>query len=423
MAPGRFRRKHHPDRRGTEAPGSGATYNKDAEVPTVHEQSGSTGQPGDAKPSSAGVLCSIIVALLAPALAQAVDVSATERVASGLNNPRGIAFAPNGALFVAESGNGGPPADASFSNCTPSPVFPNPPRCYGESGAITQILEGGGYQRVVTGLPSLGLATGSGEGGPVDISFHGMAAYVTFSWGGDPANRAASLGPKQDLFGHLARVTPGGVVQRLADVAGHETANNPAGGPVDSNPYGVLAQPGRRVVADAGANALIEVGTNGHTRTLAVIPRLPGGPTGREPVPTSVVEGPDGALYVGLLGSFPFFAGSSPVLRVASDGSTIETHAAGFTAIVDLAFDAGGALYVLEVASGQQAPFPPPNPGLGIGRLVRQCPAGGPREVLVTGLTFPGGVATGPNGAVYLTNFGTHPTLGEVRRMSAAACP
>jgi len=368
-------------------------------------------------------LCSIIAGLAATAPAIAVDVSQAELLAQGLNNPRGLNFAPDGSLFVAESGNGGPPADAALSNCTPSPVFPNPPRCYGETGAITRILPGGGFERVATGLPSLGLQTGMGEGGPVDISFHGMAGYVTFSWGGNPANRATPLGPKQDLFGHLARVTPAGEVQRLADVAGHESVNNPAGGPVDSNPYGVLAQPGRRVVADAGANALIEVGTNGRTRTLAVVPPLPGGPAGREPVPTSVVEGPDGALYVGLLGSFPFFAGSSPVLRVASDGSTIATHAAGFTAIVDLAFDADGALYVLEVASGQQPPFPPPSPGLGIGRLVRQCPAGGPREVLLTGLTFPGGVAVGPDGAVYVTNFGTHPALGEVRRMSVAACP
>ena len=33
----------------------------------------------------------------------------------------------NGALYVAEAGSGGP------GPCIPSPVFPNPPRCYGET--------------------------------------------------------------------------------------------------------------------------------------------------------------------------------------------------------------------------------------------------------------------------------------------------
>ena len=35
---------------------------------------------------------------------------------------------------------------------------------------------------------------------------------------------------------------------------------------------GVLALPGRRITADAGANALIESAANGRTRTLAVLP-------------------------------------------------------------------------------------------------------------------------------------------------------
>jgi hypothetical protein len=205
-------------------------------------------------------------------------------------------------------------------------------------------------------------------------------------------------------------------------------AYNPAGGPVDSNPYGLVALPGRRIVADAGANALVEVLANGRTRTFAVLPPLPPVPPlpfPREPVPTSVVEGPDGALYVGQLTSFPFWPGTSSILRVSSDGQTIETYAAGFTAVVDLAFDAGGALYVLEVARGQIGPFPPPpapNPGLGSGRLMRMCPGGTPTELLA-GLDFPSGVVIGPDGAAYLTNKGTSPDSGEVLRLAVTPCP
>ena len=184
----------------------------------------------------------------------------------------------------------------------------------------------------------------------------------------------------------------------------------------------MLALPGRRITADAGANALIESAANGRTRTLAVLP--PAAPGGRDPVPTSVTEGPDGALYVSQLTGFPFWQGTSSVFRLASDGSSTEVYSSGFTAVVDLAVGDDLALYVLEIASGQVPPFPPPppSPGLGVGRLVRQCPGGAP-EVLLGGLTFATGVALGPDGAVYLTNKGTSSTAGEVLRLSVTACP
>ena len=357
--------------------------------------------------------------LLLGASAQA-DVGAAKTIASGLANPRGLAFAPNGDLFVAESGSGG------TGNCTFSPPNPSVNRCYGETGAISRILPEGGFERVVTGLPSLGLPDGTSEGGPVDISFLGMAATVTMSWGGNPALRAA-LGPKGHLFGTVLQVSPSGVIKTLAEVAAHEVAENPAGGNVDSNPYNTLTLPGRRIVADAGANALIQIAANGRISTFKVLPPLPPVPpipAPREPVPTSVTEGPDGALYVSQLTSFPFWPGTSSVLRIESDGSSISPYVTGVTAVVDLSFDAGGALYILEVARGQVGPFPPPpppNPGLGIGRLLRACP-GGPPTVLLEGLLFPGGVAAGPDGAVYLTNFGLSATAGEVLRLDVAPC-
>jgi hypothetical protein len=279
---------------------------------------------------------------------------------------------------------------------------------------------------VVTGLPSLVLPDGTAEGGPVDVSFLGTAGHAVIGWGGNPALRGG-LGPKGWMFGSLLHVTPGGSYTVVADVAAHEVIYNPAGGNVDSNPYAVLAQPGRRIVVDAGANAVIEALPNGRTQTFALPPRLPAVPpipTTREPVPTSVAEGPDGALYVGLLTSFPFWPGTAAVLRIPSDGGPSSTYVGGLTAVVDLAFDRGGALYVLEVARGQVGPFPPPpapNPGLGIGRLLRVCPGGAP-AVLLEGLTFPGGVTIGPDGAAYLSNFGTSATNGEVLRLPLSPC-
>jgi hypothetical protein len=246
-----------------------------------------------------------------------------------------------------------------------------------------------------------------------------MVAYVQVGFGGDPAQRAL-LGAPGALFGSLLQVKPSGKWRPLVDVANHEVVNNPAGGPIDTNPYGVLALPGRRITADAGANALIESLANGTTRTLAVFP--PVAPGTRDPVPTSVTEGPDGALYVSQLTGFPFWQGTPSVFRVASDGSSTEVYASGFTAVVDLAVSASRDLYVLEIAAGQVPPFPPPSPGLGIGRLVRQCDGGAP-EVLLAGLNFAAGVALGPDGAVYLTNNGTSSTNGEVLRLEVDSCP
>lgn len=354
----------------------------------------------------------------AVALLMAVSSHATEQsvetIATGLNNPRGIAFASHNGLYVVEAGSGGE------GQCIASPVPPFPLRCYGETGAVTRIAPHGvpGFKRVVTGLPSLGLASGQAEGGPADISFHGAVAYVTVGWGGDPRQRAA-LGEQGSLFGSLLRVKPNGRYAVLADVAGHEVGANPYGGAIDSNPFGLLALPGRRIVADAGANALVEVLANRATRTFSVL--SPANPGARDPVPTSVVEGPDGALYVGQLTGFPFFKGTSSVLRISSDGSSTEVYASGFTAVVDIAIDATGALYVLEIASGQQGPFPPPAPGLGNGRLVRQC-SDGASEVLLDDLVYPGGVAIGPDDAIYLTNYGISPDTGEVLKVTTAPC-
>ena len=65
-------------------------------------------------------------------LAVAGSAVAQSVVMSGLDNPRGLAFAPNGALYVAEAGRGG------TDTCVVNPNT-GEARCFGRSGAITRM--------------------------------------------------------------------------------------------------------------------------------------------------------------------------------------------------------------------------------------------------------------------------------------------
>jgi hypothetical protein len=324
-------------------------------------------------------------------------------VMSGLDNPRGMAVAPNGALYVAEAGRGGG---------GPCVVLPRETRCFGKTGALTRLWKGK-QERIVDGLPSHALPDGTEASGPTDISFQGTGgAYVTIGLGGGPAFRTA-LG--SELSGSLIHMAASGQWKLQADVAMYEFLFNPAGGPVDSNPFGVLAESAGRVVADAGANALVSIGANGTMETLAVFPPqanpTPVGPPMIEAVPTSLARGPDGALYVGQLTGFPFVQGLASVYRVVP-GQPPQVHCGGFKTIVDIAFDLDGSLLVVEHATGGL--FFPQNSGR-LTRVTQGCA----RTPLLTALDRPTSVAVGADGAIYVTNHGVTPGIGEVLRLSA----
>ena len=239
---------------------------------------------------------SAVIAALA-ACASTGSAEAQTVVMTGLDNPRGLAFAANGALYVTEAGRGGP---AGPNNCGVNGAGEF--RCYGRTGAITRLWKGQ-QSRVAEGLPSHALTDGSAAGGPNGISFQGTGgAYITLGLGGgvEFLEDLAS-----EFLGTIIHMSTSGKWKVVADVALYEFDNNPAGGPVDSNPFGVLAEPGDHLVADAGANVLLRVAADRTIETLAVFPSQSNptaiGPPQIEPVPTSVARGPDGALYVGQL--------------------------------------------------------------------------------------------------------------------------
>jgi DNA-binding beta-propeller fold protein YncE len=347
-----------------------------------------------ARPSRRSLM--VLVAAVTVALTSATSTGAATRVVmSGLDNPRGLAFGPQGALYVAEAGRGGP---------GPCIVLRGAPQCYGPTGAVSRLWHGQ-QERVATGLPSYGSAAQAT--GPHDISFQGLGGgYVTLGLGFEGAPRSELEGIGYQL-GWLVRLPASGGWRNDVDVAAHEFAFNPGGGPVDSNPYGVLAEPGGEVVTDAGSNTLLRVGAAGAISTLAVLPSR-AQERSTDSVPTAVAVGPDGAYYVSELTGVPFSAAASVIYRVVP-GQAPTIAWSGFTTVIDIAFDPDGNLYVLEHSTGPvffQLP----------GRLLKVAPDG-MQTTVIDNLARPGSVALGLDGAIYISNRSTSIGTGEVLRV------
>jgi hypothetical protein len=324
----------------------------------------------------------IVIALCALVAASGADAVATPpfaAVMTGLDNPRGLAWGPEGGLYVAESGRGG---------TTPCFATGRGPSFAGTTGAVTRLWHGT-QGRVVTGLPSYTNApTGMGATGPHDIALLGRGdASVSIGLGleGDPTLRATCPGLGL-MFGWLAEVPASGNWRLDVDLAAYEVSANPDGSsPPDSQPYGLLATPGATIATDAGGNDLLRVAANGSISTLAVFPSRSNSSRGIDSVPTSVAVGPDGAYYVGELASFA--PGQANVWRVVP-GEAPTIYKTGFTTIIDITFDSDGNLYVLEFRPGD---------------LLRVPPVGAP-SLVASGLVTPGSVTIGSDGTFYVSN-------------------
>lgn len=359
------------------------------------------------------LLLGLVVGLLA-FLALTGVASAHEKswevVASGLDNPRGLDISPWGTVYVTEAGRGG------AGPCITGPDGASV--CAGATGAVTKIWHGK-QRRVLSGLPSLAAPDGSQALGPQDIALRHFGAYLVVGLGANPAARA-ELGELGPAFGQLYKVSAFGRLRPVADIAAFEAAEDPDGAGPDSNPNSVLKHRGRTVVVDAGGNDLLEVGRHGEISPVALFPsRDVAAPPGipdlppvlpMQPVPTSVVIGPDGAYYVSELTGFPFPPGEARVYRVVP-GSAPEVYADGFTNVTDLAFGPDGSLYVLEIAANGLLSGDP------TGALIRVRPDGSRETVASEGLVTPTGLAVTDKGTIYISNKGTLAGEGEVIRL------
>jgi hypothetical protein len=341
------------------------------------------------------LLAASVLALAFVAVAGAATVTP---VASGLDNPRGVAFLPNGTLAVAEAGHGG---DVCLGSGGTLP-------CLGTSSQISAIdLATGSHSPIVSGLFSVKEPEGGGSViGAAGLSVQG--GRLLASMGESPAPLAgvsctglasdcpAVLATARAEAGQLLKVTPSGSWKALAGVGLFDynfTAANPGDGTygdeVDANPYGVLAMPSGTYVADAGANTLDWVGNNGDISILHrfVVPNPPE-PFPTDGVPTCIAQGAGGLIVADLAGRIWSVDGTNATLL---SGQVAARHFTGCTA------DGAGNVYLVSMFSGLF-----PNPGTG-SVVELAANSSGSVSTIASGLVFPNMITIGPDGQLYVS--------------------
>ena len=333
-------------------------------------------------------------------------------LADNLSQPRGLAFDPLGNLWLTEAGVGG------TGPCIP---FMGTVNCFGNSGKVS-VLAFGRKFTVDGQLGSLATPLVDQATGPNGITFAEGRPYVVLGDGG-PQSAVSQLGTLQSQLGVLitAGFSPSGIqVQTVASLADYMYANNPNPGSkptAESNPYGVTSI-GRNVyVADGGGQTITQVTPAGAISVVAIIPNqsidmpaFPGAPvpTAVASVPTGIMPSPDGkGLLVADYSGYPYFPGTSRIWEVPL-GQAPTVFASGFTNLIGLSPAGDGGVYALEMVdkgalSGDFG-----------GSVVYVSPSGQQTVIACNGLIQPTGIATGPDGNLYVSNYGVTQSYGQV---------
>ena len=311
--------------------------------------------------------------------------------ASGFNNPRGLRFGPDGYLYVAEGGTGGP--NKTVGLCPQAHGVG--PYTGGTTGArISKVSPGGVVSTAVDHLPSSSTndATGNLTSGVADVDFIGNTLYGLLT-GAGCSHGVASI-PNQ-----VFRVNGNGTWTMVADLSAYYHANptlheNDGDFEPDGTPYSMIAVRGDLYVVEPNHGSLDRVSLDGAISRVVDISATMG-----HIVPTSVSY--HGNFFVGNLGRFPVNPGSEQILKVTPSGE-LKPWVTGLTMILGSVWDSRGRLYVLEssTVAGDPTPF--------TGRIRRVDPSG-ELTTITDGLFLPSGMTLGPDGNLYVSNVGFGP--------------
>jgi hypothetical protein len=330
------------------------------------------------------------------------QISVTTKVfATGLNNPRGLKFGPNNQLYVAEGGVGG----TNTTTCT-QVVPPVGPYTGSDNGSrISRINQAGIRETYIDNLPSsqTSPAQGSLISGVADVAFVGQTLYAVL--GGAGCSHGVA-----DIPNAIIRANSNKSWSMVANLSNY-LMNNPVANPEeddfepDGTWYSMINVNGDLYAVEPNHGELDRITPDGSISRVIDISAKEG-----HIVPTAVAFN-NGYFYIGNLSTFPAMT-NSKVYKINMNGQIVDS-VGGFNAILGVVFDEMGGMYVLENFTNN--PFPTP----GTGDIVRVDPSGS-RQIITSGLNLPTGMTFGPDGKLYVSNwgFGQPPGGGEILQLS-----
>lgn len=339
---------------------------------------------------------------LAWSVASASAQPATSTVVSGLSDPRGLAFAPNGDLYIAEAWTA--PGTLSTDDCFQSVIGPF---TGGFSSRIVRVAKGSTTAVVhADGFASATAAVGDNFG-VADLEFVGTHLLALSGGGG------CSKGHPTAVNEVLAVGEDGSRTQK-ADLSAWILANPGQKGveqfegpdyEPDGAWYSLTFDNGRLLALEPNHGLLVAVRPPDGTVALVKDLYLAFG----DNTYTSLAVD-RGDLYIGAYGRFDnAFAGG--IYRLSRSGDATQV-ASGLTSVLGIAFDRQHRLYAL------QAPIFDGG-GAGLGSLVR-INSDGSHTVILEDLASPGSLTLGPDGALYFPQCSFHcaPGSGWVTRLT-----